>query len=237
MKVSRAAALLVVCAACSPASVSTATAAHPKASWHHDDRDDGPLVTGHRGAPGYLPDHTLEGYKLAIRLGADYIEPDVVSTKDGYLIARHEPNIGGTTDVASKFPASRMNTYNVDGALVTDYFGPTSRSRRSGRCGRSSRCRSSVRPSSTASSRSRRSTRCSSWRSAAASACIRRQHPTFHVEHGLPLERKLVDALKRHGLNHKKSPVIIQSFEQSNLKALNKITPVRSSPSSSTPGT
>ena len=79
-------------------------------------------MTGHRGAPGYLPDHTLEGYKLAIKLGADYIEPDLVSTKDGYLIARHEPNIGGTTDVASKFPASRKSTYNVDGAPVTDYF-------------------------------------------------------------------------------------------------------------------
>ena len=84
--------------------------------------DDEPLVTGHRGAPGYLPDHTLEGYKLAIELGADYIEPDLVSTKDGYLIARHEPNIGGTTDVASKFPASRKSTYIVDGAPVKDYF-------------------------------------------------------------------------------------------------------------------
>src|ERR671925_433055 len=61
--------------------------------------DDDPLVIGHRGAPGYLPDHTLEGYALAIRLGADYIEPDLVATKDGYLIARHEPNLIATTDV------------------------------------------------------------------------------------------------------------------------------------------
>ena len=59
-----------------------------------------PLVIGHRGAAGYLPDHTLPGYALAIKLGADYIEPDLVSTKDGHLIARHEPNIIATTDVA-----------------------------------------------------------------------------------------------------------------------------------------
>ena len=64
-------------------------------------REQSPLVIGHRGAAGYLPDHTLEGYALAIKLGADYIEPDLVATKDGHLIARHEPNITTTTDVAS----------------------------------------------------------------------------------------------------------------------------------------
>ena len=56
-------------------------------------KEQSPLVIGHRGAAGYLPDHTLEGYELAIKLGADYIEPDLVATKDGHLIARHEPNI------------------------------------------------------------------------------------------------------------------------------------------------
>src|SRR5687768_9048199 len=114
MKMFRAAAAIVVAAACALACVSTATAAHPK-TWHHDDRDDVPLVTGHRGAPGYLPDHTLEGYALAIKMGADYIEPDLVSTKDGHLIARHEPNISGTTDVEAKFPGCRREAI-VDGA-------------------------------------------------------------------------------------------------------------------------
>src|SRR5436853_4139693 len=61
-----------------------------------------PLVIGHRGAHGYLPAHTLEGYALAIELGADFIEPDLVSTKDGNLIARQEPNMIDTTDVASR---------------------------------------------------------------------------------------------------------------------------------------
>lgn len=81
-----------------------------------------PLVIGHRGASGTLPEHTLETYKLAIEQGADFIEPDLVLTKDGVLIARHEPMIDGTTDVATKFPASRKSTKNVDGVMETAYF-------------------------------------------------------------------------------------------------------------------
>src|SRR5688500_7293438 len=85
--------------------------------------DDEPLVIGHRGAPGYLPDHTLEGYALAARLGADYIEPDLVATKDGHLIARHEPNITATTDVRQhpEF-ASRETTKVVDGVAERGWF-------------------------------------------------------------------------------------------------------------------
>jgi len=87
------------------------------------DRDESPLVIGHRGAAGYLPDHTLEGYELAIKLGADYIEPDLVATKDGHLIARHEPNITSTTDVRShpEF-AGRETTKVVDGVAETGFF-------------------------------------------------------------------------------------------------------------------
>jgi glycerophosphoryl diester phosphodiesterase len=59
-----------------------------------------PLIIGHRGASGYRPEHTLESYLLAIQQGANYIEPDLVMTKDGVFIARHEPMLGGTTDVA-----------------------------------------------------------------------------------------------------------------------------------------
>ena len=79
------------------------------------------MVIAHRGASGYLPEHTLEGYKKAIEMGANYIEPDLVMTKDGHLIARHEPMLGGTTDVASKFP-TRKTTKMVDGVAVNDYF-------------------------------------------------------------------------------------------------------------------
>jgi len=79
------------------------------------------IVYGHRGAAGYLPDHTLEGYKKGIELGADYVEPDLVMTKDGVLICRHEPNISGTTDVANhpEF-ANRKSTKMIDGAEVKD---------------------------------------------------------------------------------------------------------------------
>ena len=81
-----------------------------------------PLVIGHRGASGYLPEHTLQSYALAIQQGANFIEPDLVMTQDGVLVARHEPMLGGTTDVAAKFGAARMSTRNVDGVSTTDYF-------------------------------------------------------------------------------------------------------------------
>jgi glycerophosphoryl diester phosphodiesterase len=84
---------------------------------------DGPLVIGHRGASGYRPEHTLASYQLAIDMGADYIEPDLVMTQDGHLIARHEPMLGGTTDVASRPEfAARKTTKVVDGVSVTDWF-------------------------------------------------------------------------------------------------------------------
>src|SRR3712207_2698983 len=82
-----------------------------------------PLVIGHRGASGYLPEHTLESYTLAIRIGADYIEPDLVATKDGHLIARHEPNITNTTDVEDhpEF-ADRKRKAVVDGVEEEGWF-------------------------------------------------------------------------------------------------------------------
>src|SRR5215217_6228449 len=67
---------------------------------HGPKKENSPLVIGHRGASGFVPEHTLQSYRLAIKLGADYIEPDLVATKDGVLIARHEPNITATTNVA-----------------------------------------------------------------------------------------------------------------------------------------
>src|SRR5262249_48138119 len=81
------------------------------------------LVIGHRGASGYRPEHTLASYELAARMGADFIEPDLVSTKDHKLVARHEPEISGTTDVASRPEfASRKTTVVLDGVPVTGWF-------------------------------------------------------------------------------------------------------------------
>src|SRR5262245_66472275 len=83
----------------------------------------GPIVIGHRGASGYRPEHTLGSYELAIAMGADYIEPDLVSTKDHVLVARHENDISGTTDV-SQHPefADRRKTKVVDGVTITGWF-------------------------------------------------------------------------------------------------------------------
>ena len=82
-----------------------------------------PIVIAHRGASGYRPEHTLAAYQLAIDMGADYIEPDLVSTKDGVLVARHENDISGTTNVAShpEF-ASRKTTRVIDGVAITGWF-------------------------------------------------------------------------------------------------------------------
>ncbi len=90
----------------------------------HTPRDyQGLIVIGHRGASGYRPEHTLEAYRLAIRQGADFIEPDLVATKDGVLVARHENEISGTTDVAEhpEF-ASRRTTKTIDGVALTGWF-------------------------------------------------------------------------------------------------------------------
>src|SRR5215470_17686897 len=82
-----------------------------------------PFVIAHRGASGYVPEHTLAGYFIAIQQGADYVEPDLVITRDGALVVRHENEIGGTTDVAShpEF-AARKTTKTLDGQPMTGWF-------------------------------------------------------------------------------------------------------------------
>jgi glycerophosphoryl diester phosphodiesterase len=81
------------------------------------------LIVAHRGASGYRPEHTIEGYKLAIEMGADFIEPDLVSTRDGVLIVRHEPMLSGTTDVSEKPEfASRKRVRKIDGIDTDDWF-------------------------------------------------------------------------------------------------------------------
>jgi glycerophosphoryl diester phosphodiesterase len=193
-----------------------------------------PIVIGHRGAAGYLPDHTLPGYALAIKLGADYIEPDLVSTKDGRLVARHEPNITSTTDVAQhpEF-ADRKRTATIDGVteegwFVSDFTLKELRTLRA------------VQPLPERPQRFNGKFRIPTFEEVIALAkryskrfhrtigiYPETKHPTYHKSIGLPLERKLVKALDKAGLNHRRSPVFIQSFETSNLKRLNKMTPVR----------
>ncbi|HKH16019.1 MAG TPA: glycerophosphodiester phosphodiesterase [Solirubrobacteraceae bacterium] len=194
-----------------------------------------PLVIGHRGAPGYLPDHTLEGYALAIAQGADYIEPDLVATKDARLIARHEPNITSTTDVAShpEF-AGRRRTAIVDGASETGWFAsdftlaeiktlravqplPLERSRQyDGQFG----IPTFAQVLKLAKHEGKR-------RGRAVGVYPETKHPTYHAALGLPLEGRLVKALERAHLDSHDAPVFIQSFEQGNLQRLDKMTDVR----------
>src|SRR5438045_2963669 len=82
-----------------------------------------PIVIGHRGACGYMPEHTLVAYFLAAQQGADYIEPDLVMTRDGVLVARHENEIGGTTDVAQRLEfAGRKTAKIIDGVSLEGWF-------------------------------------------------------------------------------------------------------------------
>jgi glycerophosphoryl diester phosphodiesterase len=206
------------------------------AAWAHrgSARDQSPLVIGHRGAAGYLPDHTLKGYALAIKLGADYIEPDLVATKDGRLIARHEPNITTTTDVSShpEF-ADRKTTKVVDGVAETGFFA-------SDFTLAEIKTLRAVQPFAYRPQQFNGRFEIPTLREVIAlakrrSRQLRRRigvypetkHPTYHKRLGLPLERRLVNELRRAGWNRRRAPVFIQSFEQSNLKRLNRLTPVR----------
>ena len=82
-----------------------------------------PLVIGHRGAPGYRPEHSRSSYDLALAMGVDAVEPDIVVSKDGVLVVRHENEISGTTDVADRPEfADRRTTKTIDGAELTGWF-------------------------------------------------------------------------------------------------------------------
>jgi glycerophosphoryl diester phosphodiesterase len=203
-----------------------------------DDRDEGerrPLVIGHRGAHGYLPAHTLEGYALAIELGADYIEPDLVATKDGHLIARHEPNVINTTDVKSrpKFADRFRKAVLVDGAAEDGFFASdfTLAEIKELRAVQDF----AERPQQfngkfeipTLEEVIALAKRKSEERGRVIGIYPETKHPTYHRSIGLPLEKRLVDALARAGWNRRDAPVFIQSFEQANLKELRKMTPVR----------
>ena len=195
---------------------------------------DTPLVIGHRGASGYRPDHTLESYKLAIEMGADFIEPDLVATKDGVLVARHEPNITGTTDVATRPEfASRKTTKNVDGVneegwFVSDFTLAELKTLRA------------VQPLSDRDQSFNGKFQIPTFEEVLDLAKAEgtkagrtvgvypeTKHPTYHAKLGLPLEDRLLAVLAKYGYTTKASPVIVQSFEVSNLKYLRTKTQVR----------
>jgi glycerophosphoryl diester phosphodiesterase len=192
-----------------------------------------PLVIGHRGASGYRPEHTLASYRLAAEQGADFIEPDVVSTKDGVLVARHENEIGGTTDVADhpEF-ASRRTTKVIDGVSLTGWF-TEDFTLAELKTLRAKERIPDLRPANTAyDGRFEVPTlqevldlrkRLSKELGRPIGVYPETKHPTYFREIGLPLEEPLVKLLTRNGLNRKHAPVFVQSFETGNLRALDRV--------------
>ena len=193
-----------------------------------------PIVIGHRGAPGYVPEHTLESYRLAIAMGADAIEPDLVSTKDGVLVARHEPVLSGTTNVASiaKF-ANRKRTSIIDGVSYTDWFSVDftlaeikelrAVERVADRNARFNNAFEVVTFQDVIDLAKRETIRTGR----TISVYPETKHPTWHNLEGKPLEAALVSALNAAGWTTRTAPVYVQSFEINNLKQLRGMTGVR----------
>jgi glycerophosphoryl diester phosphodiesterase len=196
-----------------------------------------PLVIGHRGASGYRPEHTIGAYTLAIRQCADYIEPDVVATSDGVLVARHENEISTTTDVAAhpEF-AARRTTKVIDGIPFTGWF-TEDFTLAELRTLRAKERIPGVRPQNTAFDGlepiptleevvelAQRRRTCDG---RPVGVYPETKHPTYFRSIGLPLEERVVDVLHRHGFLDADDPAIIQSFEVGNLRHLAGLTEVR----------
>ena len=193
-----------------------------------------PLVIGHRGASGYLPEHTLASYRKAIEMGADFIEPDLVVTKDGELVARHEPNITATTDVSTRPEfAGRKKTRMVDGVAETGWFVTdfTLAELRTLYAKQANPVRDQSFNKQFPVPTFREILELAKSESARTGRTIgvypETKHPTYHVAAGLPIEPRLLKILAEYGYTKKNSPVIIQSFEVQNLKDLRQQTGVR----------
>ena len=187
-----------------------------------------PLVVAHRGASGYLPEHTLEAYQKAIELGADAIEPDLISTKDGILISRHDPNLAFSTDVAShpEFASRKRVDFSVDGEKQTGWFAHDFTLAEIKTLGAIST--DSERPQEfngklkvvtfqeiidlvkAQSAKTGRN----------IAVYPETKNPTFHRDLGLPLEDKLIAMLEAAGWNNRVAPVFVQSFEPGSLKLM-----------------
>ncbi|USQ78434.1 glycerophosphodiester phosphodiesterase [Ornithinimicrobium faecis] len=186
-----------------------------------------PILIAHRGASGARPEHTLAAYELAARLGADYLEPDLVATADGHLVARHENEISTTTDIADhpEF-ADRATSKVIDGHTVTGWFTEDLTLAEL----RTLRCRErlpDLRPGNTAYDGQFTvptleeildlRARLSAELGRDLGVYPETKHPTHFRDIGLPLDEPLVAVLERAGLNEDGAPVFLQSFELGNL--------------------
>lgn len=184
-----------------------------------------PLVVAHRGASGHLPEHTLEAYTMAIEMGADAIEPDLIATKDHVLISRHDPNLATSTDVATRPEfASRKKKSLVDGEAQEGWFASDFTLAEIKTLGAT--ITDAERPqqfngkykvvtfdeivnlAKTSSAKLGRT----------IAVYPETKNPSYHKNLGLPLEDKLISAINSAGWNSKTAPVFVQSFEPGSLK-------------------
>ena len=198
---------------------------------------DPPIVIAHRGASGERPEHTLAAYELAIEQGADFIEPDLVLTKDGVLVARHENEISSTTDVADKEEfADRKTTKVIDGQEVAGWF-TEDFTLLELKSLRAKERLPDLRESNTKfddefeiptfeevlqllkAHEEKTGKR--------VGVYPETKHPGYFASLGLPHESTLLELLSRYGFEGANDPVFIQSFEVGNLKALNVNTEIR----------
>lgn len=198
---------------------------------------DQPIVIAHRGASGERPEHTLLSYQLAIEQGADFIEPDLVPTRDGVLVARHENNIADTTDVAAhpEF-AARKTTKTIDGAKMTGWF-TEDFTLAELKTLRAKERLPLLRPANTRYDGQAEIPTLDEIIALARRASIETgrtigiypetKHPGYFASIGLPIEPRLLAALHAAGWDRADAPVFIQSFEVDNLKALRQQTRVR----------
>ncbi|HRD45797.1 MAG TPA: glycerophosphodiester phosphodiesterase [Caulobacter sp.] len=190
-----------------------------------------PIVIGHRGASGERPEHTPMAYRLAVEQGADYIEPDLVITQDGHLVARHENEIGGTTDVADRAEfARRKTTKIIDGAAVEGWFTEDFTLAEL----KTLRCRErlpQLRPENTRfDGREAIPTFdevCAIARDTGVGVYPEMKHPRHFASVGLPFERRMADALKANNLDSRDAKVFVQCFEIAPLKAIRGLTKAR----------
>ena len=190
------------------------------------------LVIGHRGAAGYRPEHTLASYELAARMGADFIEPDLVSTKDHVLVARHENEIGGTTDVASHAEfAGRRITKVIDGSAIDGWFTEDFTLAELTTLRAKERLPQVRQENTMYDGRFEIPTfaevlalreRLSKELHREVGVYPETKHPSYFRSIGLNLETPLVRQVRGAGLDKAKAPIFIQSFELTNLVDLRR---------------
>jgi len=217
---------LMACAAEEPRNTAPPQASEPR-----------PLVIAHRGASGYVPEHTLAAYALAVLQGADYVEPDLVMTLDGQLVARHDNQLDLTTDVADRPEfADRRRTRSVDGRELNGWFSEDFTLAEIKTLRAIERI-PEIRPGNARLDRAFevptlqeiidlvKSLEKSQGRR--IGLYPETKHPTHFQHLGLAMEEPLVEILRRNGYNSRHAPVYIQSFEVENLRILDRLTPLR----------